>query len=182
MKKIQTVWWIIGFVIIAGLLGWSRFSQSSDPNVVARNGLHWHPELAIYVDGEKQEIPASIGLVGGHQPMHTHTEDAAQGVIHLEFGSVVRQNDLRIGNFFTAWGKDIKSGFGTLTRMTVNGKDNAEYENYRMREGDKVELFYESDGALMEGNRESLIVPASGVDLGSVDEMNVKDGASEPQE
>ena len=69
---------IIGIIILllVGGVWWSKSLQKSNPDIIARNGLHWHPELAIYVKGEKQEIPANIGLVGGHQPTHTHSEDA----------------------------------------------------------------------------------------------------------
>lgn len=146
MKRIPTLWLIIGLaILIVGLFGWSKVAQNSDPDVVARNGLHWHPVLTIYVDGERQEIPANIGLIGGHQPMHTHAEDSAQGVIHLEFGSTVRSDDVHLGNFFRIWNKDIMTAFGTLGRMVVNGKENTEYGDYQIRGEDKIELYYSSD-------------------------------------
>lgn len=176
MKKLTLLRWIIGFtVVIGGLFGWSQFMQSSDPNIIARNGLHWHPTLAIYVDGEKQEIPANIGLAGAHQPMHTHAEDSAQGIIHLEFGSVVRSNDLHLGNFFQIWDKDMMSAFGMLERMTVNGKENTEYGDYQIKGEDKIELFYTS-GRNAQGT--SVQVPAPDVDPNFVDEMIVNDSSS----
>ena len=33
--------------------------------------------------------------------------------------------------------------FGTNVKMTVNGKENTEYENYAMQDKDKIELRYE---------------------------------------
>ena len=33
--------------------------------------------------------------------------------------------------------------FGTNMRMTVNGIENTEYENYQMKDGDTIELRYE---------------------------------------
>jgi len=45
-------------------------------------------------------------------------------------------------NFFRNWGKDMRS-FGANMRMTVNGVENTEFENYMMRDGDKIELRYD---------------------------------------
>lgn len=143
MKNIKTSYIIIGLaILIIGGLGWSRYLQSSDPNVVSQSGFHWHPTLAIYVKGEKQEIPANIGIGAVHQPMHTHAEDAAAGVIHLEFAGAAKREDLMLGQFFRNWGKEFNS-FGTNVKMTVNGKENTELESYIIQEKDKIELRYE---------------------------------------
>jgi hypothetical protein len=143
MKKIPTLWWAIGLiVVIGGLFVWSAAAQNSDPNIVSQRGFHWHPTLTIYVKGEKQEIPANIGIGAQHQPMHTHPEDATAGVIHLEFAGAAKRGDLMLGQFFKNWGKDMRS-FGTNMKMTVNGKENTEYENYVIQEKDKIELRYE---------------------------------------
>lgn len=136
---------LIGGIVTALLVGgvwWTNSLENKDPNVLARNGMHSHPILAIYVNGEKQEIPANIGIGATHSPMHTHTEDAAQGVIHLEFSGVVRTEDAMLGNFFRNWGKDMR-GFGANMHMTVNGETNTEYENYVMHDKDVIELHYE---------------------------------------
>ena len=140
MKKNPTLWWIIGLtVLIIGLFGWSQRAQNYDPNVIARNGLHWHSEIALYVKGEKIEIPKNIGIGAVHQPMHTHDD---LPVLHLEFQGMVRKQDLMLGQFFKNWGKDFNS-FGSHVTMTVNGKENTEFENYQMKNGDKIELRYE---------------------------------------
>jgi len=132
-------------VVIGGLLLWSQAAQPKDDTVIAQKGLHWHPTIAIYMDGELQDIPANIGLGAVHAPMHTHDEDVGDGVVHLEFGGVVHEEDTRLGAFFTSWGKDMLTAFGTLESMKVNGTENTEYENYSLKEGDKVELFYTSE-------------------------------------
>jgi|SRR3989344_5301979 len=112
----------------------------NDPNVVAINGLHIHPTLAIYVKGVKQVLPANLGIVGSSMTaVHTH-EDLP--IIHLEFSGIVRKKDVMLGEFFKSWGKDMRS-FGANVKMTVNGEENAEYENYIMRDGDKIELRYD---------------------------------------
>ena len=149
---------IITGVVLALLVGgtlWSRNLQSADPNVVSQNGLHWHPTLEMYVKGEKVEIPQGVGLGGTHRPMHTHDD---LPIIHLEFSGIVRKDDLKLGQFFKNWDKDMRS-FGTNmlpsdergsteasrlnVRMTVDGVPNTEYENYLMGDGDRIELRYE---------------------------------------
>jgi len=146
----NTIVTVLGVVVIGGLLWWAGSAGSNNPDVIATRGIHWHPELTIYVDGEKEEIPANIGLMGGHEPIHTHVEDAAQGVLHFEFGEMVRTDDIRLGRFFEIWDKDIQTAFGSLESMTVNGEENTEYGDYVVGEEDKIELFYvsvEEEGA-----------------------------------
>ncbi len=136
-------WGIFGIAVIGGLV-WLVVSQPKTPEdeIISRNGFHWHPELAIYVKGEKQEIPANIGIGSVHQPIHTHTDDNRQGVIHLEFQGLARKQDVELGRFFKNWGKDMQS-FGANMKMTVNGNENVEYENYVMRDKDKIELRFD---------------------------------------
>jgi len=142
----------VTFAILFGAVWWSQSLQASDPDVVSRSGIHWHPQLAIYVKGVQQEIPANMGIgsqfagVRGYDPqmqmaaMHTHDD---MPIIHLEFMSgPVHKEDATLGQFFKIWGKDMRS-FGTDMRITVNGKDNTEYENYVMHDGDAIVLQYE---------------------------------------
>lgn len=130
-------------LLIIGFSAWISSTQSpansGSPDIVSTRGLHWHPQLTIYVKGEKVEIPHNVGLGAVHQPMHTH-EDLP--IIHLEFQSMVRKEDLTLGQFFKIWGKDMQS-FGANMKMMVNGTENAEFENYQMKDGDKIELRYE---------------------------------------
>ena len=134
---------IIIMLVILSLIGWAwwstRVTQKSSPDVASTNGLHWHSELSLYVKGEKQPIPAGIGLGAVHLPIHTHDSD---GIIHMEFNGRVTKDDLKLTYLFKNWKKDFKS-FGSNVKMTVNGKDNTDYENYEMKDGDKIELRYE---------------------------------------
>jgi len=144
----------IGGIIVALLLGgvwWTNTIANTDPTVLSKSGLHWHPRLEIYVKGEKIEIPGNIGVgtqYAGTPTYHTgmrmtamHTHDDVP-VIHLEFQDLVRKEDLTLGNFFKIWGKDMRS-FGENVRMTVNSVPSSEYENYMMRDGDRIELRYD---------------------------------------
>ncbi len=145
---------LIGGAVIVLLIGaflWSRTLSSKDPSVISQSGLHWHPQLLVFVKGEKVEIPENVGVGPQYAGLptfdagmrmtaiHTHED---MPIIHLEFSGLVRKDDLALGNFFRIWGKDMDS-FGENMRMTVNGSPNTEYGQYIMREGDKIELHYD---------------------------------------
>ncbi len=132
----------VGLVLLLLVLSvwWSKNSQKSNPDIVAGNGLHWHPEIEIYVKGVKQEMPANLGVgLSSMSPVHTHEPN---GVVHLEFQGLVRKSNITLDQFFKIWNKDINS-FGTDMKMTVNGKENIEPQNYVMQDKDKIELRYE---------------------------------------
>jgi len=137
MKTLLT----IGGAAIILLIGGATLTNSlqEEGDVIARNGLHWHPKLEIYVKGEKVAIPQNIGIGAVHQPMHTHDD---LPVIHLEFNGTVHASDLMLGQFFTNWGTDMHS-FGQGPHMLVNGVENTEYERYILRDGDVIELHYD---------------------------------------
>lgn len=140
MKK--SLLYVIGFILFfGGMIWWSKSLQENNPDILSRNGFHWHPEVTIYVKGEKQEIPANIGIGAVHQPIHTH-DDSNQGIVHMEFQGLVRKENATLGQFLKGWGKDINS-FGANVKMTVNGEENTELENYIMQDKDKIELRYE---------------------------------------
>ncbi|KKW47859.1 MAG: hypothetical protein UY98_C0004G0011, partial [Candidatus Kaiserbacteria bacterium GW2011_GWA2_58_9] len=130
-------------------------SGPSDPNILAVGGMHWHPSIRIFVKGEEVEIPQNVGIGAVHQPMHTHDD---LPIIHLEFPAIVRKDDIRLGRFFEIWGRNMRSfgedmlpsdergsteASGLNVRMTVNGKENIEHENYVMRDKDVIELHYD---------------------------------------
>lgn len=109
-------------------------------------GMHIHPHLAVILKGEAQTIPANVGIDAGcMHPIHTHDDS---GTLHLEFPTT---QDVRLGQFFEIWGKTFSSQCifdwctgeeGTVT-MTVNGQENTEFENYMMKDGDRIEIRYE---------------------------------------
>lgn len=141
VKKISKI--VLIALLASGSIGWLTWYVANQPKtpeseIISRNGIHWHPELSIIVKGAKQEIPQNIGIGAVHQPIHTHD---ATGVIHFEFEGLVRKEDIKLGRFFKVWGKDLQS-FGANIKMTVNGKENIEYENYMMQDKDKIELQY----------------------------------------
>jgi len=142
-----------GIVLIGAVVYFSKTQAPStlSENVVAANGLHWHPRLAVYTNGEKQEFTDSIGLGAVHQKMHTHTEDYKDGVVHMEMTGVVTNEQTRLGNFFRIWGKKFSStqifdktnGPEGTVKMSVNGKVNTDFENYEMKDKDLIEITFE---------------------------------------
>jgi len=143
----------LAVIIIGGSMSafiWYLASRPPIPEgeIISRNGLHWHPELTITIKGEKHEIPANIGIGVVHQPIHTHD---ATGVIHLEIEGLVRKEDIKLGRFFKIWGKEFSSncifdkcnGPEGRVRMLVNGSENHDFENYVMKDRDKIEIQYE---------------------------------------
>lgn len=117
--------------------------RGNDPDIIATKGIHWHPTLEIYVDEELIEIPENIGLLGGHNPVHTHDD---LPIIHLEFSGIVREDDIKLVRFFDVWGKDFME-FGDDVVMMVNGVENTEYTEYIMQHEDKIELRYTTNGS-----------------------------------
>ena len=142
-----------GIVLIGAVVYFSKTQAPStlSENVVAANGLHWHPRLAVYTNGEKQKFTDSIGLGAVHQKMHTHTEDYKDGVVHMEMTGVVTNEQTRLGNFFRIWGKKFSStqifdktnGPEGTVKMSVNGKVNTDFENYEMKDKDLIEITFE---------------------------------------
>ncbi len=153
-------WPILIVVVVVGHI-WIMHSLRSrtrvhetinEVDIVSRTGLHWHPELTIYVKGEKQEIPhmgiSDMDMSAMHkmhkrmQMQHMHEGPNKEGIIHLKFEGLVRKSDITLDQVFKKWGKSMRS-FGKNMTMTVNGKENTEYENYVMQDKDKIELRYE---------------------------------------
>ncbi len=137
---------IIVFVTLVILVGGAFLISKQNPpiadaEVIDKKGVHWHPKLAIYVKGEKQELEDGIGLGAKHESIHTHTEDYKEGVVHIEKQGVVTKDDIKLGKFFNIWGKDINAN-GSY-KMYVNGVESTEFDNYLMRDKDLIEIKYE---------------------------------------
>lgn len=60
----------------------------------------------------------------------------------------MRQSDTRLAKFFEAWGKefssqcilDVCNGEEGTVRMLVNGEENTDFENYHMKDDDRIEI------------------------------------------
>lgn len=139
-------------VLSAGVVATARYiknqPQIPEGDVISRKGFHWHPELSIIIKGEKQDIAANIGIGVTHAELHTHD---ATGVVHMEMKGLVTKDETTLGAFFRSWGKEFNAncifdrcnGPDGAVQMTVNGEANTEFENYPMKDKDRIEIRYE---------------------------------------
>ncbi len=154
IKKIRN--WTI-FIVIAGLIIWGIISligsanegktiiDESNLNFDAPIGeIHWHPRLTITINGEPHQIPANLG---GHLPIHTHETG---GTLHMENNNPTKKT-VTLGYFFEVWGKKLSKDciFEFCTdkgelKMSVNGEENFEFQNYFMQDGDNILIEYNS--------------------------------------
>ena len=162
-KKIIGGILIMTVVILAGSVFFLTKDEKlnvSEDQIVTRNGLHWHPKLKININGQEQGLEDGIGLGAVHQKLHTHTEDYQQGVVHMEMQGLVIKDDTKLGKFFQVWGKKFNSSmiFDKISgpegnvKMFVNGKENNDFENYLMKDGDNIEIKYEQATSSAEMN------------------------------
>ncbi len=160
-----------GFLAVIILVGFGISSMGSNQNqtsytikgpagsgsgqsagIIPTEPIHWHPMLTIKINGQAQDIPPEIGLGPTvHQPVHTHTDDLVNGarLIHLENNRPTTDN-MKLGFFFQVWNKkfnkecilDVCNSGDKKVKFTVNGKENADFENYIMADGDKMVIEY----------------------------------------
>ncbi len=123
-------------------------SLTSNSIKVSDTPIHWHPHLRIIINGEEQIIPANIGLGAVESPIHTHETD---GILHME-NEHPSADTVVLGYFFKVWGKAFNkecifeycTDKGSL-KMTVNGKENNEFEKYFMQDKDEIVIEYQSN-------------------------------------
>jgi len=144
-------------VIIVGGAVWMDGSQSRKYEAMTSRemaflcithtnlALHIHPELTLLINGEKQAMPANIGITD--TCMHTlHTHDDT-GKIHIE-GPIVRE--FVLGDFFAVWDMpfskdqilDHKADATHKITMTVNGEAVETFENTILRDHDEIVISY----------------------------------------
>lgn len=153
-RSIKKIFFVGAAILIigGGIFGLIQFQPSKPAapksNIVAKGGIHWHTKLSIKILDQYQDIPSNIGIGITHLPIHTHDAD---GVIHMEFSGIVKEDDIRLGRFFENWGKSFNkdcvldkcSDPDGQFKMLVNGEKNSEFENYIMKDEDKVEIVFE---------------------------------------
>lgn len=110
-------------------------NQPVTATVVSQNGLHWHAKLSVSEGGVEVAIPAGLGLGAVHNPIHTHDEP---GLIHMEFGGRVTEDDLRLENFFRLWNKELSS----TSVVMVNGAPSVELGRHMMKDKEIIEVSY----------------------------------------
>lgn len=143
-----TAYFVVAPATPPGPEGTTAGAASSD--VISRNGIHWHANVAVYQQGVRREVPGNIGIGPAYSQapnfeprmgmagMHTHNPD---GTIHLELPGVVRREDVTLGAFFRTWGKSFED-FGSKLVIKVNGADVSDADSYEMKDGDQITLSF----------------------------------------
>ncbi|MDO8469406.1 MAG: hypothetical protein Q7S84_00095 [bacterium] len=113
---------VIVLVVGAYLYVFPKPAATTDGVPCLKNGIpltqHLHPLLHIFVSTVEEPIPAGIGLSSScERAVHTHTDDAASGIIHVESQDSRRYT---LGDFFAVWGKSIAREGYDLS-VTVDG-------------------------------------------------------------
>ena len=108
--------------------------------------FHIHPHLEITINGQKQEIPANIGIkLACMNSLHTHDNS---GVIHVE---APEKRDFTLSDFFAVWNKiynkdqifDYKADGRHIIYQTVNGKETQDYQNTVLKDKDEIIIYYD---------------------------------------
>lgn len=152
---------VIGISVL--VLGAAMFGRTTSTNSEVQSGksnrevaltcttdmateFHIHPILEIIANGEKQTIPADIGIRQGcMNALHTHD---MVGTIHVESPE---KRDFTLGDFFAVWEQPfsknkILSYVADEThriRVSVNGVDVDTFENTVLEDGDRIIISYE---------------------------------------
>ena len=141
------------------LVGLPSTADNPDPlstECVDHSGLgrHDHSMLAIYINGEQQEIPTDLGIntnVCNQEgaKMHTvHTHDGS-GRLHIETAADV---DMPLGVFFDIWGVhfnetgifDYRVSNTHELIMTIDGVTNNEFDDYLLVDGKEITIIFQA--------------------------------------
>lgn len=147
----KTLAWGIGIVVVI-ISGFSLPRIFGNPNDTGSGGnvpclregfplvQHVHPTVSIIVDGVPEVIPAGVGLSPScERAVHTHADDAARGVIHVESQD---SHTYVLGDFFSVWDHPIIRDGYTLV-ATVDGKPySASANQIPLKDLEEIRLIY----------------------------------------
>ena len=103
-----------------------------------QTNYHVHSHIDVFVDGQKKEVPASIGILSSPSCffwLHTHLSD---GVIHVE---APQARKFTLGQFLDIWNQTRDSN-GLFN--SVSDKNVTAYVNGNQFEGDYRDIQLES--------------------------------------
>ncbi|MDQ2940387.1 MAG: hypothetical protein M3R23_07650 [Actinomycetota bacterium] len=111
------------------------------------SATHFHPQLAVYVNGKRVEVPANIGIPPSAPPTEMaglHTHDAT-GTIHDE-----GMASSRLGQFFAIWGVPFsrdrlgpyRARGSKVVRMWVDGRSSRAFGNLNLADGQQIVVSY----------------------------------------
>lgn len=145
----STFWWSGGLIILLVFLflyprifgNTNRVSNAPVPCLIPNVPLvqHIHPVLSITVDGKPEPIPAEIGLSAScEHAIHTHDEDTALGVIHVESQD---RRAYTLGDFFSVWGKSMNRD-GYALKVTADGRTLDDPAALLLKDNQQIKLEY----------------------------------------
>ena len=115
-------------------------------HVTEQTNYHVHSHLDVFVDGQKQEVPASIGILSSPSCLywlHTHSTD---GVIHVE---APQTKVFTLGQFLDIWKqtKDTNGLFNSVASKNatvyVDGKQfDGNYKDIQLGSRKQIVLAY----------------------------------------
>jgi hypothetical protein len=142
---------IVGIAVWAGTASSGKLASMSTRDIALlcttdmATQFHIHPHLDIVVNGQKQVIPAEIGITDTcMNSIHTHDDT---GTLHVE---APEKRDFTLGDFFAVWGKTFtkdqilgsKADATHTISVTVNGQAVDTYENTVLRDLDQIVITY----------------------------------------
>jgi hypothetical protein len=97
------------------------------------NNYHLHSHLDVFVDGQKQQVPANIGILNSPSCLYwLHTHSGANGIIHVE---APQTREFTLGQFLDIWQqtKDTSGFFDSVSGMNATAyvDGNPAEGNYR---------------------------------------------------
>ncbi|MBI4170975.1 MAG: hypothetical protein HY514_04720 [Candidatus Aenigmarchaeota archaeon] len=136
---------VFAFISSQPLATGNAIGSVTSGSEIPNTPIHWHPTLTIKLNGQQQTIPANLGAVGVHQPIHTHD---STGVLHYENDNPTPEN-MPLRYFFEkVWRKPFNStcimnycnSDSSTVKMFVNGMENSEFDNYIPRDRDEIRI------------------------------------------
>lgn len=152
MKKNKSLIIFGGLILAVGVLLWfgrqasvatAVYWQDTDIQCLQYGheniSLHIHPTLTITVDGERETVPANVGVTNTCMA-EVHTHDVT-GEIHIESG--VANRTFTLADFFTVWGRTV-SRDGYTHEVTINGNVVDDIASHTLADRDRIAITYTS--------------------------------------
>ena len=102
-------------------------------------GVHVHPQVSVFVDGNIEIVPANIGITSDCMA-EVHTHDMT-GIVHVESVDLMRADDLTLSDLFGVWGKSMERE-GYDLAVFLNGERSDDPPSIILRDKDNIEIRY----------------------------------------
>ncbi len=154
-----TAYSIIALVVIGGIWFFLSLPKPEQKNYdvgglsFPLGNIHWHATPTIAICGENVSLPKPApgqhlgsGLLHMHDDMLFHIEGSVSSPSQITLGAMMSN----IGKSFSQTtllgkknGDPCPTGKEGNVQLIVNGVENSEFENYIIKDGDKIEMHFE---------------------------------------